>query len=329
MADPKNVLESFENALIKGGTPPALRSTDTPSDPGDRTTEAAPETGRSPSEVVTQPTRPKPVDNTPEPTEEQTFVVNGRTVTLKELTTDFGKRASLERNYLEVLEENKALKTQPKHEPEQPKAIGNDDIARQFDPIAKAIIDDLVAKKLIGQEFAEMYPRELQTVVGQVRYAFEWLFNLQAKVAEMDAIVTRDYQANQNERKLAVINGKLDALVAQGDLYKPLAKPEIRAEFHQYVGELNPETAPLLGEQGEEILADLYFGFARKMIKAGKFTAGNGKQPKPEPRPHAKGEGAGARTAGARVEEVDPDSPEGRKKARDDALDAIGGLPPA
>lgn len=330
MADEtKNVLASFENALIKGGTPPALRPTDEPSDPGQRTTEAEPETGRSPSEVVQPQSRPKPVDYTPETPDEQTFVVNGQTVTLKQLTTDYGKRGSIEKKYLETLEELKTLKTHPAAtEPEQPKAIGNDDIARQYDPVAKAIIDDLMAKKLIGQEFVEMFPRELQTMVGQLRYSFEWLHNLQAKVAELDHVMGFAVRSREQEQKLGIINGKLDALVAQGDLFKPLANPQTREEFHQYVGKLNPETAPLLGEQGEEILADLFIGFMRAQIKAGKFTAANGK-PKHEAKPHVKGEGAGARAgAGARVPEIDPDTPEGRERARQNALDQMAGLPP-
>src|SRR5262249_38305549 len=149
-------------------------------------------------------------------------------VTLDQLKADFGKRGSLEKKYLESLERAKELekqlteRRQQEIEAAKPKGPTFLDIARQYDPVAETIIEDMKANGLLDAEFIELNPRTIKTMVGQMRFMAEWLSNLQGVVGGLKATVDQDLGARQHRSDFDLVNARLDAIANSDKMFEGL-----------------------------------------------------------------------------------------------------------
>jgi len=142
------------------------------------------ERGRSPDEVVQRETRLPAED-------ERRYEVGGVRYTAKELeksgrledlTVAQAKYAQLQEQYNQLIAERQA--------PAPPTQITNQMIAHVYDQVATVILNDLVNRDLIEADIADAYPRSVQTLVGQLRFAFDKIAAIEAKVDPVIAEIT-------------------------------------------------------------------------------------------------------------------------------------------
>src|SRR5262245_1691476 len=297
---------------------PALPSSPEPAEPA-APPSTEPEVGRTPEEVVgerearadipaeapEETTLPagKQAKTKPVPTEVKTYDIDGVTYTFKALEEKgllekviqpARQFEPLQKKYLETLETVKGVargEQQPATQ-EPPKQITNLDIARVYDPTAKLILQDLISGNLMEPELSEAYPRAMQTMLGQMRYAFDEMFQQKAK---LDTAIERLEQTisylNANRQKTEgqsvaqAYNAQLDALAKKdAKLFAGLSDSKIREQFTAWlVDEVKPSVAQTEGAKGLGFLERQWIAYnAPTVLKSAQTAQGerNGRQDK-------------------------------------------------
>jgi len=303
MDESKSLLESLNNKL------PALPSE--PAEPAEpREVSTVEERGKSPDEVVQAHEARLPASEKEEPQapparqEEKLYEVRGVKYTLKgleeaglleDLVTTHAQHKHLQEKYNAQLEAAKA-KTPEQAQPAVPQ-ITNQMIAQTYDPIAKTILNDLVQNNLMESDLPEAYPRAITTTIGQLRYAFDLLFDLKGRIEPLIAEINSAKEKVYGNAVEQAFNKQLDALVQKdAKLYAGLKDKKVRDDFTRYlVEEVGANVGQTTGEKAPSFLAKQWVAFnADTMIDAAK----NGQQEKnrtANKRPLIQGEGSGSR----------------------------------
>jgi len=218
------------------------------------------ERGRSPDEVVQ--TREARL-----PAEERHYEVGGRRYTadelersgmLKELATAHAQHKHLQEKYNALLEQS----ARSAEAPAPPAQITNSHIAAVYDPVAETITRDLVERDLIESDLPEAYPRAIQTLIGQMRFAFDKLFQIEAAVFPMIAEVQAAKKQVQAQAVVGNFNAQLDALAAKGSQFAGLKSRKTRDLFTEFlVSEVGATVGQACGENAQSFLARQWVGF--------------------------------------------------------------------
>jgi hypothetical protein len=139
-----------------------------PNEPSEITTR-----GRSPDEVV------QPREQFREPAERE-----------PEIETVDGKRYGA----TEVKKIVDAVQAAMPQQPQPPVQITNSKIAQVYDPYAGEVLADLIAKGLVDSDLYEAWPRTVQTMVGQLRFAFDVIFEMREELAQTTARLNQTLQ---------------------------------------------------------------------------------------------------------------------------------------
>lgn len=306
MPDDKSLLESLTNATL-----PALPSSEPAPEPTEPTKEVTTEErGKSPEEVVEARETRLPADKeerAPAPTkpEEKKYLVRGVEYSAKELeaaglledlAVTHSKYQHLQEKYNKDLLERE--KTQPPAAPAEPRqpAITNDLIARAYDKAATEIVNDLIAKNLMESDLPEAYPRAIQTLTGQLRYAFDVIFSNQEKLDRLIAETSGAKAQVQAQVVHNAYNQQLDALVAKdAKLYQGLKDPKTREGFTNFlIQEVGATVGQTTGEKAPTFLAKQWVAFNSDTVIA---AAQNGTKQKAQAanKRFVVGEGTGSR----------------------------------
>jgi predicted ribosome quality control (RQC) complex YloA/Tae2 family protein len=173
-----------------------------PSEPSERFEDRSVR-GRSPDEVIGERQTETPSQTVPEEEDvsipaagKTTITVDGRTYNLnkqqEKQLAEFGVRAFQQ----QLAQQQAAAQAQA-----APPVITNEAIAKIYDPPALQIIDDLVSKNLMEEDLSEVYPRTLKTMVGQMRFAFDKIFE-------------NEFKQNQEIQRLNTVIQRLEATIA-------------------------------------------------------------------------------------------------------------------
>jgi len=315
MADnDKALLESLTNTSL-----PALPSTPEP-EPTEPSKEVSTEgeRGREPDDVVVSretrlPATEEEKAQPPAKPEEKRYEVRGIKYTAKELEAaglledlaiTHSKYEHLQKKHLQEKEKADAQPPQQAQQPEVPK-ITNGMIAKAYDQAATAIINDLVQSNLLEGDLPEAYPRAVQTLVGQLRYAFDEIFSMKEKLDAIIAEVSSAKEKVQSQVTANTYNQHLDALVQKdAKLYAGLKDPKIRTAFTKFlVDDVGATIGQATGDKAPTFLAKQWVAFnADTVIEAAKNGAAE--KTKSANRRFVVGEGTGSRTAGAETEQT-------------------------
>lgn len=138
------------------------------------------EHGREPSEVIEARERKLPA------AEQETYEVAGRRYTAKELEQSglLDQMARAHSQYQQLQQQYAQLAERQRAEaPAAPApAITNTAISQTYDPVSEVIERDLIENALAEEDFFEAYPRLSKTLIGQARFAFDLIFQLQSEV---------------------------------------------------------------------------------------------------------------------------------------------------
>ncbi len=304
MPDDKSLLESLTDSTL-----PALPSTEPAAEPAEpKEVSTTDERGRSPEQVVESRETRLPADREapaapPTKPEEKKYLVRGIEYTAKELeaaglledlAVTHGKHAHLQEKYNKLVEQSGQPPAAPA-EPQQP-AITNDLIARAYDKAATEIVNDLIAKNLLESDLPEAYPRAVQTLIGQLRYAFDVIFSNQEKLDRLIAETSGAKQQVQNQVVHNAYNQQLDALVAKdAKLYQGLKDPKTREGFTNFlIQEVGATVGQTTGEKAPTFLAKQWVAFNSDTVIA---AAQNGTKQKAQAanKRFVVGEGTGSR----------------------------------
>jgi len=303
MADnDRDLLASLTNSQL-----PAVPSPE-PQEPAEPTEVSRDEgeRGKAPEAVVVSRETRLPADKE-EPTqpakpEEKRYEVRGVKYTAKELeaaglledlAVTHSKYQHLQEKHLQ--EKEKAGVTKPE-EPAVP-VITNSLIAKAYDQAATAIVNNLVQENLMEADLPEAYPRAIQTMIGQMRYAFDLIFDMKSKLEPMLEEVGAAKEKVQGQVVQNAFNQQLDALVQKdAKLYAGLKDAKIRSAFTKYlVEELNATIGQTTGEKAPAFLAKQWVAFnSDSVIDAAK--TGTQEKQKAANRRFVVGEGMGSRT---------------------------------
>lgn len=273
----------------------------------------------TPTEIPTEepsetqlPAAPKKVTKKGEP---KTYEIEGKAYT-KEQLEEAGlldrviqtarQFVPLQKKYVEVLEQQKAQPpAKPAEEkPAEPPAVTNLAIAKAYDEVAPAILSDLLANNLFDEDFSEAYPRTVKTVIGQMRYAFDKIFEMEAiqkkMIERLEATISylNDTKAKTEGNLVHTeYNKQLDGLVAKdAKLYAGLKDPTIRANFTKFlVEEVQANVGQTTGEKAPVFLAKQWVAFNATHIMDAAQTAQAEKQRRQDKR-FVTGETGGSRT---------------------------------
>ena len=285
MDDNKSLLDSLTNTTL-----PALPTEPEPVEPTEsREVSTVEERGKSPDEVVSAREARLPASEReesaqpPAKPEEKRYEVRGVKYTAKELeeaglledlAVTHGKHQHLQEKYNElVAKDGKPVAKAPEAAQPQVPQITNGMIAKAYDQAATAIVSDLVSGNLMETDLPEAYPRAIQTLVGQLRYAFDLIFSNQDKLERMIAEVSGAKEKVQGQVIHNAYNQQLDSLVQKdAKLYAGLKDPKIRAAFTKYlVDELHATVGDTTGEKAPSFLAKQWVAFnSDAMIEATK-----------------------------------------------------------
>jgi len=304
MADnDKDLLASLTNTQL-----PAVPSPE-PSEPAEPKEvsrgEEAP--GKTPDEVVSRETRlpadrEEPAQPPAKPAEKR-YLVRGIEYTAKELeeaglledlAVTHSKYQHLQEKHLQDKERAQA---QPREEAPQVPQITNGMIAKAYDQAATAIVSDLVQGNLLESDLPEAYPRAVQTLVGQLRYAFDVIFSNQEKLEQLIAETSGTKEKVQAQVIANAYNQQLDALAKKdAKLYAGLKDQKIRDAFTKYlVEELGATIGQTTGEKAPAFLAKQWVAFnSDSVIEAAKSSTTEKKAA--ANRRLVVGEGTGSRT---------------------------------
>jgi hypothetical protein len=280
MADEDKLLASLSESRL-----PALPSEPAeprePTEPSEITTR-----GRSPDEVVQAREETEPQAREPEEQEvaipagkkpakgkEKTYEVNGKPYTLAELQNleqTAQQFKALQQKHFKTIEELEAAKKVVPAAPPQPQPlqITDEKIAQVYDQFADQRVKELLAGKLIEEDLAEAWPRTLKTMIGQLRFAFDLLFEQQERIAKMEAQRQAEDQTRQSDliegRWRRVVNDLVDS---DGKLYAGLKEQKVRDAFRTYlVEELHATQEQALGEKAPDFLRKQWVAFNSSTI---------------------------------------------------------------
>jgi hypothetical protein len=229
---------------------------------------------------------------------------------LRALKTTAEKYPHLQERYNAALEENKAVGKRPEP-PAAPKPITNLEIAQKFDPIAFAMLPELVKENLVESDMAELYPRTLGTMIGQLRWIAEMLTDARTAISILIPHVSEIVTRERGELVADRFTGLLDKLQGSAKEYEILKDEKVRLGFVEYLRELDPEGKRAFGEKGEEFLKRQWFAYNHEAIlEAG--TAGKGEPVHTDKRLVA-GDGSSGRP---------PAAPRGEKSPMDKMIDS-------
>lgn len=286
--DSKDLLASLTSSRL-----PAVPDSGTaePQEPTERTDLET--RGRSPDEVVQTREERQAVTETPaedveitvpagkKPAKEKTYEVNGKKYTAAELqaleqTAEQFKAAQKQNFKLsQELEELKKATPPATTQPAQPPApqITDERIAQVYDQFAEERLKELVAKNLVENDMAEAWPRTFKTMIGQLRFAYDLVFEHQEKIEKLVNYLS----ATEKERSNQIVQGKfdkhLDNLVASdARLYAGLKDNKVRDAFAKYlIEELGATLEQVTGEKAQDFLAKQWVAFnAPAIIEAAK-----------------------------------------------------------
>lgn len=269
------------------------------------------ERGRSPDEVVQAREARLPASEVEEPSapavpEEKLYEIRGIKYTAKQLfehpdllgdlAITHGKYSHLQEKHGEVLKQLQESQAQQPQQVQQPQ-ITNEMVAQSYDQIAKTITDDLVAKGLIEADLPEAYPRAVQTLIGQLRFAFEMIFPIKEKLDRLVADIGTGKAKIQGQMVRNAFNEQLDALVTKdAKLYGGLKDPNLRAAFTEFLTkEVDATIEQTTGEKAQGFLARQWIAFnADSMLDAVKGAVQEKK--KQANKRFVMGEGSGSRS---------------------------------
>ena len=302
MADQdKDLLASLTNTQL-----PAVPSPEPaePAEPKEVSRES--ESGKAPDEVVSRETRlPADKEETAQPAkpEEKRYEVRGIKYTAKELeaaglledlAVTHSKYQHLQEKHLQ--EKDKAAVTKPEERPAVP-VITNPMIAKAYDQAATAILNNFVQENLMEADLGEAYPRAMQTMIGQMRYAFDLIFDMKSRLEPMLEEVSAAKEKVQGQAVQNAYTQQLDALTQKdAKLYAGLKDPKIRDAFTKYlVDELGATIGMTTGEKAPAFLAKQWVAFNSDVVIAAAKT-GTQEKEKDAKRRLVVGEGTGSRT---------------------------------
>lgn len=298
--DSQALLDSLANTQL-----PSLLPSE-PAEPVEPREVVIEERGKSPEEVVEsrEARLPAVEKETPAPAkgEEKLYEVRGIKYTAKELeqaglledlAVTHAKHQHLQERYNELLK-TAGEKPAPAEPPRQ--VLTNAAIAKTYDPFAAETIKELVATNLIETDLPEAYPRSVQTMIGQLRFAFDLIFDMREQLSALVKESSAGREKVQGQIVQNAFNQQLDALVAKDQkLYGGLKDPKVRASFGSFlVDEVGATVGQATGEKAQGFLAKQWVAFnADTVIDAAK----NGVQAKKTQadKRFVVGEGAGSR----------------------------------
>lgn len=272
MADEnKDLLASLTETRL-----PAVPEDRQPSEPVEPQTTDVETRGRAPEDVVpareeriseqpsdeetTLPAAPPKKGKSPK-AQPKTYEVGGKHYTKDEL-----EAAGLLDTVIQTAQQFPAL--QKKYTEVLKKKLTDVQIAHAYDPIADNIIKDLVANHLLDEDLAEAWPRSVKTFVGQLRLAFDLLFQMREQLQG----VTDYLNANKEKAESQIIdrdfNKQLDSLLAKdAKLYAGLKDQKIRNDFRNFlVDELHASLEQTIGEKAQAFLAKQWVAFNSQTI---------------------------------------------------------------
>lgn len=231
--------------------------------------------------VETDTENPEPAQPEAEakPDEDQVIEVNGIKRT-KEEWNKFLSDAETWRNqaghfnqkYTEALEQLRATESARMAalvpEPQQP-APTVDGWFESMQPNVK----ELVKQGFLDEEDAEINPK-LCAGYAQLAADRQALSRWVAERAEpairaIASLGIRDQELNERREVEAFhqeLNNRIDRVEKQGTVFSALGNQETRQGFMTYLSRVNPEVRTLMGDQGEEMLADLFVAFSKKVL---------------------------------------------------------------
>jgi hypothetical protein len=280
--------------------------------------------GRSSEEVVGQPreerqyteTEPEEVSIPASPKKRQREVkkydIDGRLYTKEELE-DAGlidrviqtarQMPTVQRRYAELLKEREAAAARTEEAPAAPSVITNLAIAKTYDDIARIIANDLIANKLLDEELGEIYPRAVLTMIGQMRFAFDEIFQqkdmLRTAIQRLESTIAwlnAGKAQVEGQAVAAEFNRQLDALVAKdAKLFGALKDRSVRDAFTRFlVNELEATVEQCTGRRAEIYLSKQWIAHNAEVIMEATKKAQADKQ-KRQDRRFVTGESGGSR----------------------------------
>ena len=249
-------------------TAPALRQSGEPEEPRDWEPREIETRGRSPDEVVSRERGPVERFN-----EETTMPAAPRKPQTQPRQT-----------YDEPVQEQ--TYEAPQEAPQVPATITNEMVARVYDPISKIIDNELAAAGLFTEEFRDFIPeRDRLTMIGQMRFAFDKIFQLEATVrmavSRLEQTITFLNQAKdqaEGQSIAAQYSRQLDALVKKDpQLYGRLREKSVRDGFTQFlVEEVGTTVEAAIGPRSLSYLSKQWLAFnSGKILSAAGRNADN------------------------------------------------------
>ena len=199
----------------------------------------------------------------------------------KEQLTHFQKLYEEEKKDKELkLQEAQKAKV-PAEEPART-APTQEQIRAHYIPEVKKTIDN----GYMSEEFANSYPDE----AVQLLYHRDIIYNLVKRVGEVVTLLNQQHGTSQASGMDNTINSLFDTASKKDEFYAPLAEPEVRTKFKEYLLELNP----FVDQINEEFITRQWLAYNKEVIlEAAKIAAKGGKAP--DTRSDARGEGSGNR----------------------------------
>jgi hypothetical protein len=192
--------------------------------------------GRRPDEVVSREAR------LPASEEEQKYEVGGRRYSARELeesgllndlAATHSKYSQLQAAQAAQLEAARQAEAQA-----QVPQITNSMIAKIYDSISEIITQDLVDNYLVESDLPEAYPRAFKTLVGQLRFAVDKIFEIEATVIPFIRQVQQAQQTVQAQVVTNAYNAQLNALfTSDPSFYAGLKNQKTRDAFTRFLVE--------------------------------------------------------------------------------------------
>lgn len=284
--DQKNLLASLTETRL-----PALPESREPAEPRDPSESTGLEVrGRTPEEVLgerterTETPAEQPAEEVTVPAkkgkakaEAKTYEIDGKRYTAAELEAagllesvlqQARQFKPLQKKYFELDQQVKAAPPAAQPQAPQPAPLTNDRIAQVYDPFAEQALPELVKAKLLDEDLVEAWPRSVKTLIGQLRFAFDVLFELKADHEQVVKYLHSTKKEREDQITATRYNNHLDSLVAlDPKLYGGLKDRKVRDTFTKYlVEEVNANLEQTTGEKAPAFLAKQWVAFKSDVI---------------------------------------------------------------
>jgi len=224
------------------------------------------------------PTTEQPAEA--QPAESEIVEINGVKRTrdewnkvLTDAETWRNQAAHFNRKYTEILEQERAREASrtgvPESDPAPQSAQTVDGWLDAIQPTVQALVqqglldpEDVEINPKLAAGYAQIYADKMalgRWITERAEPLFRVLETIGVRDREMED--RREVESFHQE-----LNNRISNVAKQGTVFAALESPETRQGFMAYLGKVNPEVKTLMGDQGEEMLSDLFVAFSKKVL---------------------------------------------------------------